>query len=79
MTDAGVRGLCVSVDDLGNASQRLGQCKSVVKLDVAFTQVTERGVEMALDNLKFLTEFECTNSVQVCKKRFQFPFFIELG
>ena len=65
MTDEGIRGLCVSVDDLGQPSERLGQCKSINKLCVNFTKVTNRGIQMALENLPGLKVFDCCSSVQV--------------
>ena len=32
MTDAGIQGLCLSIDDLGKQCERLGQCKLIQKL-----------------------------------------------
>ena len=42
VTDDGIRGLCVAGDDMGRPSDRLGLCKSIPKLNISFTKVTER-------------------------------------
>lgn len=55
----------MAVDDLGRSSDRLGQCKSLTKLNISFTQVTDRGIRMALENLPNLKVFDCCSSVQV--------------
>ena len=65
MTDAGVRGLCVSVDDLGKENERLGQCKKIQKLLISYTKIGHTGLQLALENLPTLKVFECCSSVQV--------------
>ena len=57
VTDNGIRGLCVSVDDLGEANPGHGQCKSIHTLDIYGTKVTIKGVQLALENLSDLKDF----------------------
>ena len=64
MTDAGIQGLCLSIDDLGKQCERLGQCKLIQKLMISYTKVTKKGIQMALENLPTLKVFECCSSVQ---------------
>ncbi len=55
MTDYGIQGLCVSVDNLGRKCETLGQCKSIQLLSLeCTTRVTKKGVQMALDNMPVL-------------------------
>ena len=65
MTDDGIKGLCVSVDDLGKENAGLGQCKSIHTLDIYGTKVTIKGVQLALENLPELNDFNCNNEIQV--------------
>ena len=60
MTDAGIKGLCVSVDYLGMQDERVGQCKSIQTLNIRHTKVTEKGIQIAFENLPRLKElFSC--------------------
>jgi hypothetical protein len=54
ITDAGIQGLCVSVNHLGKEDQRLGQCKSIETLFIGGTRITKKGIQTALINLPFL-------------------------
>lgn len=65
VTDTGIRGLCVSIDDMGQANERLGQSKMIHKLKIGYTKVTRKGIQMALENLPYLKVLECCSSVQV--------------
>ena len=56
ITDAGIQGLCVSVNHLGKEDQRLGQCKSIEKLFIEGTKITKRGIQTAVINLPFLKQ-----------------------
>ena len=58
ITDAGIQGLCVSVNHLGKEDPRLGQCKSIETLIIGGTQITKKGVQTALLNLPFLKKCE---------------------
>ena len=64
ITDAGIQGLCVSVNHLGKEDQRLGQCKSIENLFIEGTKITKKGIQTALINLPFLKQFE--NSSDSC-------------
>lgn len=48
----------------GKESDRLGQCKSINKLSISYTKVTERGIRQALENLPCLKVFDCCSTVQ---------------
>jgi hypothetical protein len=50
ITDAGIQGLCVSVNHLGKEYPRLGQCKSIETLIIGGTQITKKGVPTAFIN-----------------------------
>jgi hypothetical protein len=56
ITDAGIQGLCVSVNHLGKEDQRLGQCKSIETLFIEGTKITKKGIQTALINLPFLKQ-----------------------
>jgi hypothetical protein len=56
ITDAGIQGLCVSVNHLGKEDQRLGQCKSIETLFISGTRITKKGIQTALINLPFLKQ-----------------------
>ena len=59
ITDAGIEGLCVSVNHLGKVDQRMGQCKSIETLKfISGTRITKKGIQVALINLPFLKKFE---------------------
>lgn len=45
-------------------SDRLGQCKSLRKLLVSYTKVTDRGFKLALEHLPYLMVLDCCSSVQ---------------
>ncbi len=59
--DAGIQGLCVSVNHLGKEDQRLGQCKSIETLFIDGTKITKNGIQTALINLpslkRLITDF----------------------
>lgn len=74
MTNAGIQGLCVSLDDLGKENDRLGQCKSIHKLLIGYTKVTQKGIQLALENLPQLKVLECCSSVQVLGEMHQTAF-----
>ena len=61
ITDAGIEGLCVSVNHLGTEDQRLGQCKSIVTLFIDGTKITKKGIQTALINLPFLKRLKTDN------------------
>ena len=66
LTDVGIKGLCsIGVDGFGNAKDRLGQCKSIHTLNVLGTQVTKKGIQMALDNLPALKMFYFCSYIQI--------------
>ena len=54
ITDAGIEGLCISVDHLGKEDKKLGQCKSIETLFIGKTKITKKGIQTALKNLPFL-------------------------
>ena len=72
VTDVGMKGLCGSVDD-GKANAGLGQCKSLHTLDIYGTKVTTKGVEMALENLPDLKDFDCNQQIQVLAELLRGP------
>ena len=57
VTDSGIKGLCVSVDDQGIQHRRVGQCKSIDTLIIRHTKVTKEGIQIALENLPLLKIF----------------------
>ena len=65
MTDAGIKGLCVRVDNLGNARARVGKCKSIHTLKIRHTEVTKKGIQTAFENLPALKTFDFCHSVLV--------------
>lgn len=54
VTDAGIKGLCVSVDSFGNEDTILGQCKLIEILATRGTCITNIGMKFGLDNLPAL-------------------------
>ncbi len=64
ITDAGIEGLCVSVNHLGKEDQRLGQCKSIETFFINGTKITRKSIQTVLMNLPFLkrlrTDFPAT-------------------
>lgn len=74
VTDAGIKGLCLSIDDLGKEDKRLGQCKLIHKLMVSYTKVTQKGIIIALENLPILKVFECCSSVQALAEMHLAPY-----
>ena len=73
MTDVGIKGLCVSIDDFGKENVGLGQCKSLHTLDISGTEVTIRGVQLALENLPDLKDFDFDYQIQVLAKLLRGP------
>lgn len=71
VTDSGIKGLCVSKDDLGQNSDRLGQCKAITKLLIEYTKVSKHGIQLALENLPSLKVLSCCSSVQVLSSMHQ--------
>ena len=65
VTDVGIKGLCVSIDDFGKENVGLGQCKSLQTLDIFGTKVTIKGVQLALENLPDLKDFDFDYQIQV--------------
>ena len=65
MTDAGINGLCLSVDDRGMKDERVGQCKAICKLDIRHTKVTSDGMVIAFENLPDLKELLSCLPIQV--------------
>ena len=60
MTDAGIKGLCLSIDNQGMKDERVGQCKSINTLNIRYTKITERGIQIAFENLPELKKlFSC--------------------
>ena len=55
----------MSVDDFGRANAERGQCKSIHTLDINGTKVTIKGVQLALENLPDLKDFDCNYQIQV--------------
>ena len=41
VTDAGIKGLCLSIDNQGIKDERVGQCKSIHTLNIRHTKVSE--------------------------------------
>ncbi len=68
MTDAGIQGLCVSVNNLEAYNGKVGQCKSIEKLMIQGTKITHLGCQLALQNLPHLTLFDCGFSAQLLAK-----------
>jgi hypothetical protein len=73
VTDVGLASLCVSVDHLGNNNELLGLCKSIVKLWTNRTQVTNRGIQVAIENLPAL-EYCDIASIQILAEMHQRDF-----
>ena len=59
VTDAGIKGLCVSVDKFGREDKTVGLCKRIEKLTLRHTSVTKVGTRMALENLSNLKILIC--------------------
>ena len=73
VTDDGIKGLCVSVDDFGKANTGLGQCKSIQTLDVFGINITNKGVQMIIENLPDLKIFICDYQIQVLAELLRGP------
>ena len=58
MTDAGIKGLCVSVDAAGLENDRIGRCKSIHTLRINGTEVSLEGIQTALENLPALKDLQ---------------------
>ena len=65
VTDDGIKGLCSDEFGLEIETRSMGQCKLIHTLKMKGTQVTKKGVEMALVNLPKLRTFEFPRSVQI--------------
>ena len=65
MTDAGIKGLCVSIDDTGMKDDRLGQCKFITTLNIRHTHVSESGIQIAFENLPGLKNLLSNFPIQV--------------
>ena len=65
VTDDGIRGLCCSDEYVDNETKRMGQCKLLHTLFMLGTNVTKKGVKVAIENLPELRKFDCSCSVQV--------------
>ena len=59
VTDVGIKGLCVSMDNFGREDKTVGLCKLIEKLALRDTSVTKVGTRMALENLSNLKILEC--------------------
>ena len=60
MTDDGIKGLCLSIDNQGMKDERVGQCKSISTLNIRHTKVTESGIQIAFENMPGLKKlFSC--------------------
>ena len=79
VTDDGIKGLCVSVDDFGRANAGRGQCKSIYTLDIFGTNVTNKGIQMALENLPDLKIFDFDYQIQVLAELLRGPSRKNLG
>ena len=58
MTDAGIKGLCVSVDAAGLENDRIGRCKSIHTLRINGTEISLEGIQIALENLPALKDLQ---------------------
>ena len=56
MTDDGIKGLCLSIDNQGMKDERVGQCKSIHTLNICHTKVTEKGIQIAFENMPGLKQ-----------------------
>ena len=45
VTDADIKGLCLSVDDQGMTDERMGQCKSIPTLNICHAKFTEKCIQ----------------------------------
>ncbi|EFX68099.1 hypothetical protein DAPPUDRAFT_229018 [Daphnia pulex] len=73
VTDVGLASLCVSVDHLGNKNEFLCLCKSIVKQWTNRTQVTNSGIQVAIENLPEL-EYCDMASIQISAEMHQRDF-----
>ena len=64
MTDNGVQGLCVGVDQLGGRHRNDGPCQTLHHLWLFGTGVTEAGAQMAVRNLRALQSLDKGLAVQ---------------
>ncbi len=71
VSDYGIRKLCASVD----GDQKLGQCKSIRKLKINGKNVSEQGIEVALDNLPYLEEIDYPYLAQLLTRRLELEYF----
>ena len=66
MTDHGIQGLCVSYfDNQCRKNELVGLCKSIEKLNLIDTRVTDKGVQMALQYLPSLKSISHSAVMQV--------------
>ena len=64
VTDDGIKGLC-SDENMDNEMKRMGQCKLLHTLLMLDTNITKKGVNVAIDNLPELRTFEFSCCVQI--------------
>ena len=65
MTDVGIKGLCLSMDNLGKEDKTVGLCKFIEKLVLRDTSVTKVGTRVALKNLSNLKVLECDSLLAI--------------
>jgi hypothetical protein len=70
ITDAGMQGLCVSVDHLGKEVEGIGQCKLLEHLATDDTSITSVGVKLGIRNLPKLKRWKMV-SVQLLAEVYQ--------
>ena len=70
ITDAGMQGLCVSVDQLGKEVEGIGQCKLLEHLVTDGTNITRTGVKLGILNLPNLKRWKMV-SVQFLNEVYQ--------
>nr|CAH0104158.1 unnamed protein product [Daphnia galeata] len=62
ITDAGMQGLCVSVDHLGKEVEGIGQCKLLEHLATDDTRITSVGVKLGIRNLPKLKRWKMVSA-----------------
>ncbi|EFX61714.1 hypothetical protein DAPPUDRAFT_338374 [Daphnia pulex] len=74
VTDYGIQGLCVSVDNLGRNCVTLGRCKSLLALIIdRKTGVTKQGLKVALENMPALRILDHDATLEVLAEIAQNP------
>lgn len=71
VSDAGIKGLCVS-SDIGGENREMsgGQCKSIENLCATGTKITKKGVQIALANMPALRVFHLKRDNGSCDDTF---------